>query len=273
MRLPPGAFVTWLFALAWSGDALAQFAPATPSAAPSPGAPAPSPAPAPASTLSAGGLAPPPAIETAPAPGAQPGTATRASTEAELKRADQEDSGRGLQYVWLNADVGVTYVALGSKLFEPGYMKPDQTGLVTGAGVGARLLFVTLGARFRYAPMPRYNLWSLGFEAGIHAPFGALEPYATLGAGYVSLGTFRGGRAEVDSVAGFDGRLASGLDYFLTPLFSVGVNLSGDLFVLHRSLKSCSTLVSPDTPPGPGCEDADGTAGAFSATAVAGLHF
>jgi len=252
MRVAFGAFGSWFFAVAWSGHALAQFAPPPPSAAPAPSAP-PTGSP---STLSAGGLAPPPAIETAPAPDAQPGAPTSASTEAQLNRADREDSGRGLEFVWLNAEVGFTYIDAGKNVFPP-ELKTNKAGLVTGAGIGARLVFVTVGARFRYAPMPNYKFWSLGLEGGIHAPLGALEPYATLGAGYASFGSFEGPgwSAKVD---GFDARLAAGVDYYLAPMFSVGANVSGDLLLVRTRLGG--------TPNGT-------TGGAFSATAVAGLHF
>lgn len=256
MRVASAAFVSWFFAVAWSGHALAQFAPPPPSAAPVPGTP---PAGSP-STLSAGGLAPPPAIETAPQPSAepganaQPGAPSSAATEAELERADREDAGRGLEFVWLNAEAGFTYIDTGSALPD---LRSKKAGFVTGAGIGARLVFVTLGARFRYAPMPNYTFWSLGLEGGVHAPLGALEPYVTLGAGYASFGSFAGPAASA-KVNGFDARLGAGLDYYFTPMFSLGVNASGDLLLLQTSAGGSSS---------------HSTGGAFSATAVAGLHF
>ncbi len=273
MRVTLGALSSSFCAAVYAGHALAQVAPAASSTPPAPTAapaPPPAPPPAPASTLSAGGLAPPPAIEAAPAPG----TPNPASTEAELKRADVEDSGRGLQFVWLNAEVGVTHIGLGTfhhgKLLAPQDVKANETGLVADAGAGVRLVFVTVGARFRYAPMPDYKLWSLGLEGGIHAPFGAFEPYGTLDLGYVSLGSFPGA-SSFASVHGFDARLGAGFDYFLTPIFSAGIHLSGDLMLLHRS----NTLCSPDLILGGSyyCSSGSSTGGALSATAVAGLHF
>ncbi|HEV8550469.1 MAG TPA: hypothetical protein VGQ57_15600, partial [Polyangiaceae bacterium] len=153
-----------------------------PAFAQTPPPPAPPPAPAATSSLSAGGLAPPPALESTPSPGATPNTP--ASTEAELAKADKEDSGRGLEFVWLGADVGVMHLGLetfkNDKIVDPAAVKSTQTGLVAGAGAGVRLVFLTLGARFRYAPLPDMKLWSLSAEGGIHAPFGAFEPYGTL---------------------------------------------------------------------------------------------
>jgi len=55
------------------------------------------------SNLEAGGLRPPDAVDStaeAPAEGAE------SSPEKELAKADEEDSGRGLEWIWLNAEVG-----------------------------------------------------------------------------------------------------------------------------------------------------------------------
>lgn len=282
MRARSGAFVSWSFAVAWAGHAFAQYAPAAPGPAPTmpPSSAAPA---APASTLSAGGLTPPPAVETAPAPGTapapntQPGAPTSAATEAELDRADREDSGRGLEFVWLNAEAGVMHVGLDTfhqrNLLDPVNVKTNETGFVTGAGAGLRLVFITVVARFRYALMPDYNLWSLGLEGGIHAPFGNLEPYGAVDVGYVALGGFRDNLGA--SINGFDARLGGGLDYFLAPMFSIGVNLSAELLLLHRSESATFTPVGvcPTGPPVDYCRSGSSIGGALSATAVAGLHF
>jgi hypothetical protein len=234
------------------------------------------PAPADTSSLSAGGLAPPPALTTTPPPGAAP--STPAATEAELARADKEDSGRGLEFLWLNAEVGVMHLGLGTfkndELVEPATVDSTQTGLVAGAGVGVRLVFFTLGARFRYAPLPDLKLWTLGAEFGLHAPLGSLEPYASIGLGYVSMGLPDSAQAGgAPKIQGFDGRLAGGLDYYFTNMFSLGVNVGADLLVLARAGDDC-------VPPQPGatvastyCSSGSGIGAALTATGVAGLHF
>jgi hypothetical protein len=257
-----------LLALA-SLPAFAQSAPAPPPSAPG------------ASPLSAGGLAPPPAVENAPPPVA-PGAADPAATEQELARADREDSGRGLEFVWLNGEVGVMHLGLATfsqdHLVDSKDVKTTETGLVAGAGLGFRLVFLTLGARFRYAPLPDVKLWTLGAEAGIHAPFGALELNGLLGLGYAA-GTLAGsgtltGLSSVGKIAGFDARLGGGIDYYLTNMFSAGLNLSADLLLFKRSAK-CATGVGPavDAHNATYCVDGSSTAGALSATAVFGLHF
>jgi len=245
-------------------SALAQLPPPAPAQAPEA-------APASSSSLSAGGLAPPPALETAAPPGTSP--TTPAATEAQLAKADQEDSGRGLEFVWLNADIGVMHLGLATfsnnKIVDSASMETTQTGLVAGAGAGVRLVFLTLGARFRYAPLPDSKLWSLGVEAGLHAPFGAFEPYATLGAGYVSVGSLPG--PDEVAIRGFDARLGGGLDIYLTNMFSIGANIGADLLFLSREHHCTIPLKQGAT--GFYCQSGSSTGGALTATALAGLHF
>src|SRR5262245_22795848 len=61
---------------------------------------------APSPDLSSGGLAPPPAVESQKA-GEQEQQPAPGDTEQDLARAEQEDAGRGLQWVWLDGGVGV----------------------------------------------------------------------------------------------------------------------------------------------------------------------
>lgn len=256
-----------VLALFSAPSALAQMAPAgSPPAEPAPGSTA--------TPLSAGGLAPPPAVEAPPA--AQPESPGSASTEAALERADREDSGRGLQFVWLNAEVGVTHVGLrtfkDNDLVDPTAVKTAETGLVAGAGAGVRLIFLSLGARFRYAPLSDFKLWSLALEGGVHAPFGSLEPYATLALGYVSIGSFPGLGASVN-VNGFDARLGGGLDYYLTNLFSIGANVSADLMLLQRNTSVCPSDVGAPAPSDVYCGSGSSIGGGLTGTVVGGLHF
>jgi hypothetical protein len=223
---------------------------------------------APATDLSSGGLAPPPAVESqksaeAPQPAAS-------GTEQELSRAEQEDSGRGLEFVWLAGEVGVGHFGL--EAFKDGDLvdaetaETTQTGLVAGAGLGVRVIYLTLGARFRYAPFPDWTLWTLGAEGGLHVPIGALEPYVTLGVGYASITPSDGDL----NMKGIDARLGAGVDYYFTNMFSVGANLTGDVLFLSRA----KVAGAPSTGPGSVyAEDGSGIAGGVTLTAVMGLHF
>lgn len=223
---------------------------------------------------SAGGLAPPPAIQ--PEPEAPPPT----PTERDLNAAEREDSGRGLSFLWVDAEAG--YELLGLRTFHDGglvdgaLVPSTQHGPVFGGALGARLIALTLGARFRFARFAESSLWSLLLEAGYHVPLGSLEPYVTLGGGYVSLGGFEVGSelrpfAGDLSVRGFDLRGSAGVDYYFGSSLSVGANLSGDLLFLSRPrLKG---VPSSDPALAEYAEDGSSVGGATALTLLVGLHF
>ena len=95
--------------------------------------------------MQSGGLAPPPPMNEDP---------DSAATEEKLETADQKDSGRGLEWVYLNGEIGFEHLGLQTfkatnNLFDSKVVPSTETGLLYGAGVGIRLVFITLGARFR----------------------------------------------------------------------------------------------------------------------------
>jgi hypothetical protein len=267
MRERPGlAGLRWALSslvLMWSGSALAQapypYGGQTPAAT----APANSGQPAPGgSNLEAGGLRPPGELaqeEVAPS-----------ETQVELEKSDQEDSGRGLEFVWLNVEAG--YQHLDIDAFSDDNIAPGadeaQDGMVFGGAAGVKLLYFTLGARFRFGSFDNYQMWSVLGEGGVHFPLGDFEPYANVGVGYASIGSFNTGTALDDgdvSIRGLDVRAAVGLDYYLSPAFSLGAQLSGDWLVLNRP--AISGAVG-------GYEDEGSSNGfTFYTTAIAGLHF
>jgi len=220
------------------------------------------------SGLSSGGLAPPPAIESQ---GGNEGAA-QPTPEQTLSEADHKDSGRGLEFVWLNGEVGVTHLALeafkGDKLRQQGINDTTTTAFTAGAGVGVRLLFFTLGARFRWGTANDFKHLTVGAEAGVHFPLGSLEPYAGLGVGYARAYDFV--RVVDDSATvpfdekaavGVYTRLFAGVDYYLTSMFSLGVNLSGDVVFLAHPAET------------PTATDGSGIGLGVTGTAVLGLHF
>jgi len=259
MKYGAGVLVATFALLAFSAPALAQNAPA-------------------GSNLQAGGLKPPEAVqsEASPTPAAQ--------TEAQLDRADKEDSGRGLEFAWLNAELGPQYVGLqalkSSNLVDGADFDSKGVGMAYGAGLGVRLLAFTLGARFRFGNFSDWQLWTLGAEAGMHIPLGRIEPYFTVGAGYASLGGFKSLAlsAADPSAHGFDVRGAVGLDVYLSNTFSIGGNLSGDLLFLSRSASGAGSL-----PAGASADaqrqnafynrDGSGIGAGGTLSLVLGLHF
>ena len=252
-----------------------------PSAQPAPGTP---PAPSPWGSMQAGGLAPPP-----PMPAGPPSEASK--TEELLDRSKKKDSGRGLEWVWV--DVGGGFEHLGLRTFEPkneafaaGFVDTTASGGMLSGGFGARLLFFTLGARGRIAFYSPYNRLSLGPELGFHFPVGDLDPHADLGFGWTGLGSFNGavaGDADAITMRGIYARVGGGVDYYLTPAFSVGVVGSIELVHLSRAGISPAEIAAIKALPSLSAAERDhadllgaeatSNGGAFSATGQLGLHF
>ncbi|HEX9621185.1 MAG TPA: hypothetical protein VF989_13670 [Polyangiaceae bacterium] len=190
------------------------------------------------SDLQAGGLAPP---DAAPETAAPP---PYSETENDLRRAEEKDSGRGLEFFWLNGEIGVNHLGLqtfnANDLVDAEIVESTQTGLLFGGGLGLRLIFLTLGARFRLGTFSDWQLWTLNLEAGLRIPFGAVEPYFTFGGGYASIGSFDAGNigsgfnSDGVDITGFNLRGGFGLDVYLSENFSIGGNLTGDLMFLKR---------------------------------------
>jgi len=227
----------------------------------------------PPSNLQAGGLRPPEAVQSEEPPPAAQG---EAQVETELDKADTEDTGRGLEFVWLNGEVGAQVVGL-QALSDNGLgFGGHNTGLVFGGGLGVRLFTITLGARFRYGSFNAYDMWSINAEGAFHIPLGKLDFYFGIGAGYVALTGFQSDEAEsaaladVD-IAGFDVRLGAGLDYYLSNTFSVGVNLSGEALFLERSAISVPAGTTGSL--AAYADDGSSVGAAFTPMAVLGLHF
>jgi hypothetical protein len=204
-----------------------------------------------------------------------------AAVEQQLEQADAEDTGRGLEFVWLNAEAGYQLVGLqslsDSDLVDGELIESNQQGLVYGVGAGLRIFVLTVGVRGRFANYEAWRMWSLDAEAGLRVPLANLELFFSLGAGYVSVGGFSDSASApaLDlsklSVSGFDVRALAGVEYYLSDTFSAGLNLSGDLLVLSRSALAVGAMTTP-------AEAIYGTEGsgvgaAFTATAMLGLHF
>jgi hypothetical protein len=225
----------------------------------------------PGTGLQAGGLTPPGSGQNVTVPHT-PGT------EQELARAEQEDSGRGLKWFWLDGEVGVEHLGLQTlgegHLVDPNATKTTQTGLVFGGGAGVRLLFLTIGPRFRFGNFSAWRLWTLDGEVGFRIPLGVLEPYVTLSAGYASLGAFDPGnaisRSAVD-IGGWNLRAGGGLDWFASSVFSVGGSLTGEMLFLSRSRVSGANLGANQQ--SVYAADASSIGAGVTLTAVAGLHF
>ena len=185
------------------------------------------------------------------------------------------DTSRRLEWVYLDARGGFEQLGLrtfssGNDTFTAGQVGTSASGGSLSAGVGARLLFFTFGLRARLGISSLGKLGRIGGEIGMHLPFGRVEPHFELGAGYAAfLGgptTASGGDSGL-SMRGFTVRASGGVDFYVTPFFSLGGEVGAELVGLTRpavaSAMKTSALAS----------DASALGGAFTLTAGPGLHF
>jgi hypothetical protein len=230
--------------------------PTTTGSAPTAAAPASSPAPS-ATTdpygrpVSAGGLnAPPPMASSAPPP-------PSAGPAAALDEAEEDDSGRGLTWFWLDVEGGFQYVALetfsvDTEALSAGFESSDASGGYVGAGLGAQLIFIRIGPRFRVGFYPEWQIYSINGELGFRIPIGIVEPHIDLGAGYSALGSLGGLLASTpDSVQidGFNVRAGGGIDFFPTPILSLGATFTWELMGLTRPGVDASYIASIQNDP------------------------
>jgi hypothetical protein len=212
-------------------------------------------------------------------------------TVQQLEQARRDDAGRKLEWVWIDVlggfeQLGMTTFA-GRRDLTAGFVPTSSSGGVIGAGVGARLLYFTILARGRIGFFNSGQLYRVGLEGGLHVPLGRVEPHVQLGVGYAAVGNMHddvsGAVASAIALRGFYTRLGTGLDYFLAPSFSIGLDLSAELLGLSRgALSSSEVQAIKDSKSVPAAQKANadllatsaqGWGGTFSATAVLGLHF
>jgi hypothetical protein len=178
-----------------------------------------------------------------PNPSPQPGQPNRGQpggpaqpnrTEQSLRRSEQVDSGRGLSWFYLGAEGSFFWLGSdvlsksGGPLLTGGR---EASGIGPGGSVflGGRFYVLTAGARVRTAWLPDSQFLSAGGEIGLKIPKGNLEPHLLLGGGYATL------LGVKEKVRGFDVVLGGGVDYFLSPYFSIGGLTLIELVSLRRA--------------------------------------
>ena len=154
------------------------------------------------------------------------------ATQQQLNASDNATSFRGFEIVYANAEVGGTYVTLGSKLGS----NSGEGGAAFGAGVGVRFLTWTLGLRARVAPLSDFTLIQANLEAGFHLPLGAWDPYVNIHGGYVTAPLKNAG--SFPSPNGFDLGGSLGADYYFTALLSLGLDATADALFLSAASQS-----------------------------------
>jgi len=223
---------------------------------------------------------PPPAAAPAPNWGfpnaPPPSPPMQAATTQQLEQ--QSNSFRGLEIAWANVEAGGGYVGMPSKF---GYGSTSGAGgPAFGLGVGGRFLTWTLGVRGRVMPMSKFTLVQAMLEAGYHLPVGAWDPYLNIRGGYVTallkspgdlnLGTPAApvlvAPLDVPNPHGVDLGISTGDDYYLSALFSVGMDVSFDALFLSRGAGSASGELT-------GVASTSGIGVVVVGSQHAGLHF
>jgi hypothetical protein len=206
------------------------------------------------------------------------------ATQRQLEAAEHSDSGRGLDFVYFEVGGGAQLASL-TAVSESGRLLPatdtnSAVGPYFSAAGGIRLLYLTVGPHFRFAHFTAWDLWTLNLDVGWHIPLGKLEPYAVLGGGFAKVGRSADSMPIMRdvSVSGFNVRLGSGLDYYLSNVFSVGASVQFDLLRLSRG--AASPVERPDDSDpravaavGSFARDASSLGLVITAGLLAGLHF
>jgi hypothetical protein len=226
-----------------------------------------------------------------PAPPPPP-TPAQIRTVQELDQAKRDDAGRRLEWVWSDVQGGFEQLGMqtlngGARSFVAGFVDTSSSGGCVSVGAGARLLFFTFLLRGRLGVFDSGLLYRIGGEAGLHIPLGNVEPHLALGLGYAAMGglhdTVGGAAAQAIAIRGFYTRVTAGLDYYVTPIFSVGADLSTELLGLTRPALTAAEVQNVKDSPGVGASfksNADllagagtGWGGTVAVVGALGLHF
>lgn len=188
--------------------------------------------------------APPPGYPlTVPEPGS-PTTGPISPTPVPSTPSDDEsrDSGLGLEWVWIRANLGATYVGLESINSSNLQIQNSASGgPAFGFAAGVRLLSFTVGIAARDLQLSEFNLWEVNGEVAIHMRKDRLDPYFGVRGGYAFAGTLSanavdtptGGSAGV-SVHGYNAGLMFGGDYYFNHFVSLGIDLNPEALFLQR---------------------------------------
>ena len=190
----------------------------------------------------------PPPPMSAPQPGQVPATneqAQQAETHQRLDEAERKDSGRKFELFWLDGQIGGSYINMKQFSSETFSIENASAGGPSfGIGAGVRLVVFVAGARLRHHALSSFNMWQINAEAGLKVPIGNLDLLFQLNGGYSFVGRLgdAGGATSTNtplatdsvSIRGFNAGLEFGLDYYVSPVFSVGAGVLADFLLLNR---------------------------------------
>ena len=163
----------------------------------------------------------------------QPMQPPQTETQQTLNQSENEDSGRGLEFFYVNGGVNATYVGMDTfSSSQLGVTRASHLGPGFDLGLGLRLLIITIGPRVRFQPLSAFNMWQIDGEVALHIPISSIDIWLGPHGGYAFAGSLD---APNDvSVHGLDLGADVGVDYYLTKNFSVGGDASAEFFFLKR---------------------------------------
>lgn len=165
-------------------------------------------------------------------------------TLRKLQRAEVENTGRGLQFIWLDAAAGYRHLWLqalsGDNLLPAESDSASEGAFNLEVAAGIRLVFLTAGARLRRASTTFWDLWSVGGEVGLHIPLGHFEPSASVSLGYAWLSGVQardamGTENAIDlDIGGPELGVAAQWAWYPRPFVSLALRSDVSLLVLSR---------------------------------------
>ena len=157
---------------------------------------------------------------------------------------EAKDSGLGLEWVYLDGDVGGGYASMDSfNSTTLGLQKTSSAGPAFGVAAGIRLIFFSLGVRVRDLQLSGIgDLWELNGEGAFHVRVGHVDGYFGVRGGYNFVGSLNSSTAAVAtgdtpssvSVHGFNVGPMLGLDVYLAKWVSIGVDADVQFLFLQR---------------------------------------
>lgn len=200
---------------------------------------------------------------------------------------ESQDSGLGLEWVYLNADLGAAYVDMQSfSASNLGLVNTHSAGPEVGVAAGVRLLFFTLGVRARDLLLTNIgSLWMLNAEAAFHTRIWRIDPYFGVRGGYDFVGSLNsdsvqvatGGSPSDVSVHGWNVGPMFGIDLYLANWLSVGADADAQFLFLQRPVPPlpAGANVSMLPPQAQALYQNSGSSVGFGAdlTAHLGIHF
>jgi hypothetical protein len=220
----------------------------------------------------------------APAAAPQPEVRTVVVKEKETDTATMlQTGGLGLEWIYLNADMGVAYTDLVSVRNSNWQLQDNSaTGPAFGIGAGVRLIFLSLGLRARDLAFPTFNMWETDLEALFHFRVWRIDGYLGARGGYAFLGSFSADSISRSTstdpsdvtVHGWNVGPTVGLDVYITKLVSVGVDGNAEFLFLERPpipLKAGQTV--PNGLQGLYADSGSSVGAGFVGMAHLGIHF